>query len=467
MQGTILIIDGVATNRIMLKVQLTSAYYHVVQAEALAGLMETVRRSRPDLILCAMTLPDGTALDLKAQLNADDQFAGVPVIAITDQNNRHNRLAALAAGIDDVLGYPLDDVVLQARIRSLIRSHSDTEEIRNQGGDARAIGFAERGDAFVTAPESTPEINVALVAQNVATAALWRARLKSQVPYALRTYQLGDVQKLMSEPVPDAVILEIDENVKETGLRLLADLRARGATRQTVVIAVPNPASPLLAAEALDRGAHDAMQDGFCVDELALRLRTQLRLKAQSERLRDHVRDELRAAVIDPMTGLYNRRYALPYLAQLSEHAQTHRQFFAVLLADLDHFKSINDRFGHQAGDAVLVETARRLRSALRPGDLAARVGGEEFMIVLAGITPQSLPEAADRLRRAINDAPFHIPGHPTLIEVTVSIGGTLGPLPQMGGAEQSEMLIGLADRALYSAKHAGRNRVTLAPQAA
>jgi two-component system cell cycle response regulator len=467
-QGTILIIDGVATNRIMLKVQLTAAYYHVVQAGALAGLADTVRRTRPDLILCAMTLPDGTAQDLKAILSEQESTAAIPVIALACQSNRHNRLAALAAGIEDVLEYPLDDVVLQARIRSLIRTYSDTEEMHRHSVPNTTPGFAEAIQPLSPA-HVTPDagINVALVAQNAATAAVWRARLEPHVPYCLRTHQLNDMQTLMSEPVPDAVVLEIDENACGAELRLLADLRARTATRQTVIIAVPNPASPLLAAEALDRGAHDAMQAGFCVDELALRLRTQLRLKAHGDRLRSHVRDGLKAAVTDPMTGLYNRRYALPWLARMSRQALDTRQSFAVFMADLDHFKSINDCYGHQAGDAVLVETARRLQASLGPNDLAARVGGEEFMIAMTGIAPADLRDAGERLRRAINQEPFHIPGIPARLRVTVSIGGAPGPLKGATPGEQSEMLIGMADRALYAAKHAGRDRVTLAAQQA
>ncbi|UWQ92539.1 diguanylate cyclase [Aliisedimentitalea scapharcae] len=464
MQGTILIIDGVATNRIMLKVQLTAAYYHVVQAERLEGLGATIQRTRPDLILSAMSLPDGKVTDIKAMLARSDGFAGVPIIAVTEQNDRQNRLAALSAGIDDVLSYPLDDVILQARIRSLIRNRTNTAEITHQSNSTPAMGFAESMEPFAPA-QST--ISVALVAQNAATAALWRARLKPEVPYQLRTHQLNDIQALMTDPVPDAVILELDQSAESAGLRLLADLRARAATRQTVVIAVPNPASPKLAAEALDRGAHDAMQTGFCVDELALRLRTQLRLKAQSDRVRDQVRSGLRAAVLDPMTGLYNRRYALPYLARLSQHAELHNQSFAVILADLDHFKSINDRYGHPAGDAVLVETAKRLRSVLRPGDLAARVGGEEFLIVMPGTTANELQKTASELCRVVNHSPFQVAKVDHPVPVTISIGGTLGPSLSDTGRNQVEQLIGKADQALYAAKHAGRNRVTLSPQAA
>mgnify|MGYP000621834452 CR=1 FL=1 len=146
MQGTILIIDGVATNRIMLKVQLSSAYYQVAQTDGIQGLLSVARRCRPDLVLTAMSLPDGTAADVRAELARDEDLADVPVIAISAQNDNAGRLAALAAGIDDVLQQPLDDVILQARIRSLIRTRSTNEELHLQREASQVfdLPFADR-----------------------------------------------------------------------------------------------------------------------------------------------------------------------------------------------------------------------------------------------------------------------------------------------------------------------------------
>lgn len=460
MQGTILIIDGVATNRIMLKVQLSAAYYQVAQTDGITGLLSVARRSRPDLVLTAMSLPDGSAADVRAALAQDAALANVPVIAITAQNDNSARLSALAAGIDDVLQQPLDDVILQARIRSLIRARSTDEELHMQRAAAQVfdLPFADR----ITQARIDGG-RVALVTHGMATALRWRDRLKARVPYELRTHQIGDIQPLMSAPVADIFVVELNEAAPGPALRLIADLRARAATRQSVVIAIPNPAEPHSAAEALDRGAHDVMQAGFDVEELALRLATQLQYKLRSDLLRDNVRNGLRAAVEDPMTGLYNRRYAKPFLDRVAREAAERGETFAVMLADLDHFKRINDRYGHPAGDAVLVETAKRLLGQLRPVDLLARVGGEEFMIVMPGVGKSEAGSVATRLCGQINATPFEVPGIAEQIFVTTSIGAVIG-----GGAQASvEELIQEADRALYRAKDGGRNQVTLCPEAA
>lgn len=474
MQGTILILDGVSTNRIMLKVQLSSAWYHVVQADRLAGLGALVRRTRPDLIVTAMNLPDGSALGLRAALAGEELLSATPIIAITPQNDRAARLEALAAGIDEVLAQPLDDMLLQARIRSLIRSRAAADDLHQQSGPGPLAGMAEPGVEFgelanPVAPARIAEI--ALVTARATTGTIWRARLKRTVPHRLSSYQMDNVQALMKRSVPDAIVVELCEANDGAGLRLLADLRARSATRHTAIIAVPNPGNSPLAADALDRGAHDVLQGGFCADELALRLEVQLRRKARSDQLRDTVRDGLRAALHDPMTGLFNRRYALPRLAFVAHQAAQTGRSFAVMLADLDHFKQINDRYGHPAGDAVLVETARRLRTALRPEDMIARIGGEEFMIVLPDTDQDAAMTAAGRLCREINASPFIIPGAGHRVQVTTSIGVVVArpPARQSGASDDpiTTTLIGQADQALYEAKGAGRNQFTMIRPAA
>jgi two-component system cell cycle response regulator len=315
--------------------------------------------------------------------------------------------------------------------------------------------------------------SVALIAQDTQTAQAWAERLGDHVPYDLHCHQLDDIKLMMSAPVADVFVIELNETSAGPALRLLADLRARAATRQSVVIAVPNPADPQIAAEALDRGAHDVLQAGFDVEELALRLTTQLQYKSRNDRLRDSVRNGLRAAVQDPMTGLYNRRYAKPFLDRTAKRAAEGGDTFALMLADLDHFKRINDEYGHPAGDAVLIEAARRLQDQLRPVDLVARVGGEEFMIVLPGADEMSAGMAAVALCNAINSQPFQVPGIASPIAVTISIGAVIGrdlarkdDHGETRGADRVASsvteLISQADRALYDAKDAGRNQVTL-----
>jgi diguanylate cyclase (GGDEF)-like protein len=164
-----------------------------------------------------------------------------------------------------------------------------------------------------------------------------------------------------------------------------------------------------------------------------------------------HHRDE---AILDPLTGLLNRHALAPRFVELCQQAQLTHQPICMLLCDVDSFKSVNDRYGHDRGDAVLRDIAYELRKRLRSFELVYRLGGEEFLIVLPGVAHSEGHEIAERLRAAVEHA------NPTGIAVTISVGLSTA----VGEDIVYETLFKSADRALYDAKHAGRNRVVAAP---
>ncbi|HEX5308442.1 MAG TPA: diguanylate cyclase [Solirubrobacteraceae bacterium] len=164
-----------------------------------------------------------------------------------------------------------------------------------------------------------------------------------------------------------------------------------------------------------------------------------------------HHRDE---AILDPLTGLLNRNALVPRFSELSQQARVANHPVCMLLCDVDGFKSVNDRYGHDRGDAVLRDIAYELRKRLRSFELIYRLGGEEFLIILPGIGGVGGHQIAERLRGCVERA------RPTGIEVTISLGLSAG----CGEEVEYEPLFKAADAALYEAKHAGRNRVECAP---
>ena len=163
-------------------------------------------------------------------------------------------------------------------------------------------------------------------------------------------------------------------------------------------------------------------------------------------------------ALTDPLTGLYNQRYLMRHLAGLIAAGQPTE--LAALMIDIDHFKSVNDRWGHAAGDHVLKQVADTLRSRTRVFDSLARYGGEEFVVVMSGASAADAIRAAERLRIAIQNMEF-MPDNKTQHRLTVSIGVSRSTRADV----TSEQLLGAADRALYRAKHHGRNRVEVEAQ--
>ncbi|MCE8009384.1 diguanylate cyclase [Aestuariivita sp.] len=461
MQGTLLIADGVATNRILLKTKLAASTFEMVQVASAASLIKAARAKRPALILLADTLPDARAAALCGWLKSDSDLKETPLIVIARSDDMTERLILLQAGADEVFAPPLKKTVLQARVRSLVRARTGVEELMLRDGTSRALGFGEAQDGFA------PAANVALLTCDAGTAVRWRTDLTQHLSAArLSAYGFGDAMAgILRKAVPDVFVIGLSGKTAPEGLRLLADLRANPTTRHAGVLAVLEDDAQPLAADALDLGAGDLMVHGFEPRELALRLKSQIAQKQTHDRLRTSVEIGLRAAVIDPMTGLFNRRYAMPYLSRvIGQHIQGGRSF-AVMLADLDHFKAINDRFGHVAGDAVLTETAQRLKNDLRAEDLIARIGGEEFLIVLPDASKKEAQVAAERLRKRIDAEAFVLPEGAGTAHVTVSIGVAVicqGVLRPHSGGDTTTTLLKLADDALYGSKGAGRNQVTL-----
>lgn len=467
MQGKILIVDAISTNRIVLKVKLASAFYEVIQAATGDEACVAALRHAPDLIISSMALPDCDAAALCGNLSRNPQTRGIPMMVIGCRSDADTRLRALEAGVQDVMLKPIDDALLLARVRSLIRAHNSFAEWQMRDDTSRALGFAEDISDF------GPPGRAVIVSAEETTALAWievlKPRLRTSLSHVTPETALRD---LSPGKVPDVFILIIEEGETHSSdvLRLLAAIRATAITRHAGILVVQSKQDPGLAAYALDLGADDLMTDDFNSAELVLRVKAMLRRKRIGDQLRATVRTGLKAAVSDPLTGLHNRRYAMPHLARVAEHAAATGRSFAVMVADLDHFKQINDLYGHASGDAVLVEAAQRLRENLRGVDLVARIGGEEFLIVMPATPLSEARAAASRLCRKIGGKSFVVPGSDQPINVTISIGVTMGglrkrslPVPE----NDANTLLDAADKALYAAKVQGRNQFNLSRPAA
>jgi two-component system cell cycle response regulator len=457
MTGRILIVDDVATNRIVMKVKLAQACYSVEQADCGAVALRTARENRPDLILLDVLLPDMSGLEVCRRIKADPETADIPVLLVTTLSDRASKMAGLEAGADDFLTKPVDEVTLLARVRSLIRARDTVRELSERGEYGAGHGFAESMAGFEA--RSHPG-RIWLVAPGEAGAIFWRSALIDKVGGEVRVVPretaLTEIATDDSEGA-DVFVISADLAERNGGLRLLSDLRSRPATRNAATLMVLPEDDTERAAIALDLGASDILYAPVDTQELAIRIRAQLHRKRQADRLRTSLRAGLELAMTDSLTGLHNRRYGLYRLAQMMAGRGPG---VAVMMLDLDHFKGVNDTRGHAAGDEVLRRLAERLRAEMRPGDLLARLGGEEFLVAIDDADGETAVECAERLRRRIGEAPFFLGDGGAPVTVTMSVGVALSDSP---GMETPEQAIARADAALYNSKSLGRDRVTFA----
>ena len=234
-----------------------------------------------------------------------------------------------------------------------------------------------------------------------------------------------------------------------------SQMRAIDATRHLPVLLITDPDESTRLLRALELGVNDYIIRPIDVNELRARVRTQLRRKLYADRLRDRLSDAMELALTDSLTGLHNRRYLDSHLKSLTERASIDGKSVALLIFDIDFFKGVNDSYGHEAGDDVLREFAERLKRGVRGIDLVARMGGEEFVVVMPETDAAYASVIAERLRRDVEREVFATRSGEAL-KVTVSIGVA----EFRGAADSVDALIKRADQALYAAKRRGRNRV-------
>ncbi|WP_166433968.1 diguanylate cyclase [Roseovarius spongiae] len=461
MSGNILIVDAVTTNRIILKVKLASAHFSVTQAASADDALRLAARTAPDMIVASAALPGDAAARLIAAIRARPALACVPIVLLLPEDTETARVAALRACADEVIALPMDERIMLARIRSLLRQHHALEDMRLNAGAEGADGLAEARGGFAA------QGRIALIAGNRAAAIALRARLGPGTGHALSILD-ADLPMIAQTGVrtPDIFAVLVGPAAQDAGMHAIAELRASPVTRHSRIVAVVESGAAQLMAALLDMGANDVVSDRASAAELNLRLRAELRRKQFCDHLRERIQDGLRAAVIDPLTGLHNRRFALPFLERLAAAPAGGRPF-AVMVADLDHFKTINDTHGHAAGDKVLAHVAGLLQRNLREEDMIARIGGEEFLIALPDTPCDEARRTAARLCRAVREHPLTaLPGTGP-ITVTVSIGVTLVAPRHGAPPPRIDALLEEADRALYAAKARGRDTVNYSERSA
>lgn len=243
------------------------------------------------------------------------------------------------------------------------------------------------------------------------------------------------------------------------GVQLCLALRKREKEPYVYAILLTAKSDKREIAQGLEAGADDYLTKPFDQSELKARLRTGRRIVTlQSELIT--ARESFRLqATHDQLTGLLNRRAILEALERELARALREGTPLALIMADLDYFKDINDAYGHAVGDQVLREAAHRMQSAIRPYDASGRYGGEEFLIILPGCGSSNALARAEQIRTGLAESPLQTEDG-RLLPVTMSLGVAAKPIGEAAGPDS---LLALADAALYRAKRGGRNRTELA----
>jgi two-component system cell cycle response regulator len=449
MTARVLIVDDLLPNLKLLEARLSAEYFDVVTATNGPQALELCRTGGCDIVLLDVMMPGMDGFEVCTRLKADAATMHLPVVMVTALDQPADRLRGLECGADDFLTKPVDELALIARVRSLTRLKIMLDELRARASTSVNLGLSSRE------PNDGARGQILLVDD--------RAHSADRLLAALRDYHDIEI-----ETRPQEALFRAAENTYELvivslnladfdSLRLCSQLRSLERTRSIPILLLCDAEDRQRILRGLDLGVNDYILRPIDRNELVARVRTLLRRKRYADSLRDNVQTAIELAVVDALTGLSNRRFLETHLAQSLDRAAHMGRPLSLMILDIDHFKSVNDTHGHDAGDEVLKVFARRIKRVLRASDLVCRLGGEEFVVVMPD-TPLAVAErVAERVRAAVEREPFPLdPSGLRTIAVTTSVG-----LAERGADANSDALLRRADKALYASKMAGRNRVT------
>ena len=449
MTARILVVDDVEPNVRLLEAKLTLEYYEVLTAMDGQTAIEIASAERPDIILLDVMMPGMDGFETCRRLKADPVTRHIPVVLVTALDGREDKIRGLEAGADDFVTKPIDDVILFARVKSLVRLKAVMDELREREESGRRFGVDTDGAGRLRGSGGRVLV--------VDDSALQAGKMIAQ---------LSDEHRPVHEPDPaaaliaargpvDLMIVNVSASAFD-GLRFVAQARSTEASRRVPILAVVDPADRPRLIKALELGVNDILPRPVDPEELDARARSQIKRKRYADFLKQKLDYSLEMAVTDALTGLHNRRYMAGQLQALMGRAGQGGDPVAVLVMDIDHFKLVNDGFGHDAGDEVLREFAVRLATNVRAIDLPCRLGGEEFVVVMPGASLEDATRVADRIRRDVASLPFPIMGGAESLTITVSVGVACSSGPD----DTPDALLKRGDEGVYDAKARGRNQV-------
>jgi two-component system, cell cycle response regulator len=451
MTARVLVVDDILANVKLLEARLTAEYFEVLTAHSGKEALDILARERVDVVLLDVMMPGMDGFEVCRIIKQTARIAHVPVIMVTALDQPSDKVQGLDAGADDFLTKPVDDIALITRVKNLARLKVLADELMSRASTSQDMGFGGASDPKWA--EAGANGRVLLVEDHARSA----QRMVDGI---------GAVHQVTVERDPQAALIKLAEQsfdllvvslslTNADGLRLCSQVRSLDRTRHLPIVIMVEPGDDARLLRGLDMGVNDYVMRPIDRNELLARIKTQIKRKRHADLLRAKLDEGMEQAITDALTGLHNRRYLESHLSTLVAQSTQAGRALSLVVVDIDYFKSVNDTYGHDAGDLVLKEFASRIRRNTRGIDLACRLGGEEFVVIMPDTELARAVQVAERLRSCIEAEPFQI-NQTTMLRVTASVG-----LATLESREDTPAtLFKRADRAVYAAKREGRNRV-------
>ena len=448
MPGRILVADSTVNNRIALSAVLNSEYFETICVDDANSVSRAVLKQKPDVILMATYLgrDDGYLIAKKLKLNAFS--AHIPVVLYAPCAEQIDWGKALVNLVDDVQIYPKNEATLISRLRLLYRQKIELDSLKTHANAADQFGF---NDITVELPsQRLVKSKVAIIHHRTQTTDF------AINPLIGNNYMLSsDCKPINIQKGTDLIVLQS----ADAQCRLVSDFQSHANTKNIPILALVDKPAKSQFKRLYELGAQECLFSSAPSQQINTRIQSLIASNQHKLALRSLLNERVKEAYFDPLTGLYNRRHAQQYLSRCFQQSQKGHTSLVALMLDIDNFKLVNDTLGHIAGDTILQEISSRLSENLRRVDMVARMGGEEFLIILPNTPMKRALEIAERLRLLIEENPFKTNPKTPEQHVTISIGIS----KRSKHHHYASDLINSADQALYKAKELGRNRIYIA----
>ncbi len=454
MTALILVVDDIPANVKLLEAKLNGEYYDVITAKDGLEAIEKVKQFRPDLILLDVMMPGMDGFETCRHLKADKDVSHIPVVMVTALSEPSDRVQGLESGADDFITKPINDTALFARVRSLVRMKVLMDELRLRDKTGLDMGvMSGDGNNFMADVSGS---HIVVIDDDVVQCKKISERFSS-LQHVTLVHSPAELDVLLKQGGRSVDLYMINTHLVEAdGLRLATHIKSIESERHVPIIMLVDEEDTHLMLKGLELGINDYLIIPIDYNEMQARVKTQIRRKRYQDALKSNYQASISMAITDKLTGLYNRHYLDTHLNNMVRHALLNQKPLSLMIMDMDHFKSVNDTFGHDVGDEVLRQLSQIIIDSVRSSDLAARFGGEEFVVLMPESEFQAAYGMAERLRRKVEDYIFNISHTQGVLSKTLSIGVSTLNL----SGDSAGDLIKRADSSLYEAKHGGRNQV-------
>lgn len=425
MKNILIVEDSVFFQKII-ENELKELEYNTFSAYSIKEAMEIINSKKIDLMTLDIELPDGLGYELCKRIKRDSRYAGIQVIVVTNTSDDEAIKKSFEAG---ALGYIHKDNLkrdLKKYIKNILSIVSNLSFSKNK------ILLIEDSD-------------------------FQRKYFKDLLEFArLEVLDFKDIKTAIEylekeKPIIDLAVLDYFLSDNTTCTDMILYLKENKFYEQvpTIVLTVSKDLSHKY--EIFVIGGNDFLIKPFDTSEFYLRIRNQLKTKHLIDMLDAKNKLLTISSITDELTKLYNRRFFWDNLSKEDNRHKRANSEYSIMLIDIDHFKSINDNFGHGTGDIVLYNVAQTIKKSVRNIDIIARYGGEEFIVLLPDTNKKSAIIVADKILKNVREIKVDFRSEP----ITVSVG-----VSSSHETDTSEKTISLADERLYKAKNNGRNRV-------